>query len=358
MQGQKQSRWKLQVYFLNSVNQIGAIHSLVPELSSIIQQRYRILQTIAVAGPIGRRMILDTLNLSERTVRNEIAVLNDQKLIETTQKGMNCTNKGYEILEELKETFQEVSGLSSKEKKLAQILGIKKVIIVPGDVDVDNGTQQLVGKEASEYLTNIAKKNQTVAITGGSTVAALTSFLAPSRSLSELTFVAARGSLGNEMNLQANTLVSQFASKCGAEFRTLYLPENLSETAFNAMVQEPIVKEVLDIYEDIDIVIHGIGTAKEMANRRDTNEGIIRLLNEKNAVGEAFGYYFDEAGEIIYRINTIGIQLQQVKQSPHIIAVAGGSLKTKAIQAYFKSDGAKQTVLITDEGAANAILEK
>ncbi len=342
---------------MENVNPLAEVQLLVPELSSIIQLRYRILQTIAVSGPIGRRTILDTLNISERTVRNEINVLNNQKLIETTQKGMVCTNKGYEILEHLKETYQEVSGLSSKEKKLAEILGIKKVIIVSGNVNADPGIQQLIGKEASDYLTSIAKQEFTVAITGGSTVAALTNFLSPTKSLSGLTFIAARGSLGNEMNQQANTLVSQFAAKCGGEFRTLYLPENLSETAFATMVQEPIVKEVLDFYDHIDIVIHGIGTAKEMAYRRDSSDKIIEMLHEKNAVGEAFGYYFDEAGEIIYRINTVGIQLSQVKQSPHVIAVAGGSLKAKAIQAYFKNDAAQQTVLITDEGAANAMLE-
>lgn len=71
---------------------------------------------------------------------------------------MICTNKGYEILEELKETFQEASGLSLKEKKLAQILDIKKVIIVPGDVNIESSTTQLLGKEASEYLTAVAKK--------------------------------------------------------------------------------------------------------------------------------------------------------------------------------------------------------
>jgi len=343
---------------LENMNPQQAVQLLVPELSSIIQLRYRILQTIAVAGPIGRRTILDTLKISERTVRNEIALLNDQNLIETSQKGMICTSKGYGILEELKETFQEVSGLGLKEKKLAKTLGIKKVIIVPGDVNADPGIQQLIGKEASEYLTSIAKKDYTVAITGGSTVASLTNFLAPTKALSALTFVAARGSLGNEMSLQANTLVSQFASKCGADFRTLYLPENLSETAFTTMVQEPIVKEVLDFYEDIDIVIHGIGSATEMAYRRDSSETIIKMLGEKNAVGEAFGYYFDEIGEIIYRINTVGIQLEQVKQSPHIIAVAGGVSKAKAIEAYFKNNAAQQTVLVTDEGAANAILEK
>ncbi|RND00926.1 hypothetical protein EC501_03005 [Lysinibacillus halotolerans] len=332
------------------------VQQLIPELSTIFPLRYRILQIIAVSGPVGRRTILDTLDVSERTVRNETTLLMNQNLIETSQKGMICTEKGYEALENLKEVFQELSGLSLKEKKLAQLLGIEKVIIVPGDVDADESIKQHLGKEAALYLTNIAKKEQKVAITGGSTIASLPKFLSPTKTLSTLTFVAARGSFGNQMNLQANTLVSQFASKCGADFRTLYLPENLSEAAYATMSEEPVVKEVLDLYEHIDIVIHGIGTAKDMANRRHSSEEILNLLKEKNAIGEAFGYYFDEFGEVIYRINTIGIQLNEVKNSPQIIAVAGGSMKAKAIQAYFKN-AAKQTTLITDEGAANEMLQ-
>ncbi|RHW36850.1 hypothetical protein D1B33_09635 [Lysinibacillus yapensis] len=332
------------------------LQQLVPELSAIFQLRYRILQTIAVSGPIGRRTILEVLNITERTVRNETTLLNNQNLVETTQKGMICTPKGYELLEGLKETFQQISGLSFKEKKLSEILGIKKVIIVPGDVDIDSSIKQLLGKEASEFLTNIAGKDDIVAVTGGSSIAAMANFLSPVKSLGTLTFVAARGSLGNELNVEANTLVTKFASQCGAQSRTLFLPENLSETAYNAMIQEPMVKDILNLYEQTNIVIHGIGSAQEMAIRRQSSESIIERLRNEKAVGEAFGYYFDENGEIIYRINTIGIQLEQVKDSQNIIAVAGGSTKAKAILAYFKKDAAKQTVLVTDEGAANGIL--
>lgn len=341
---------------MNKNNPQKSIQILVPELSEIFQIRYRVLQTIAVSGPIGRRTIFEALHITERTVRNETAILMTQDLIQTTQKGMSCTAKGYETLENLKEVFQEISGLASKEKQIAKMFGIKKVIIVPGDVDGEQSVKQLLGREAATYLADIAKKGQTVAITGGSTVAALSNFLSSTKCLNDLTFVAARGSFGNQMNLQANTLVSQFASKCETNFRTLYLPENLSETAYATMIHEPIVKEVLDMYEEIDIVIHGIGTANDMAARRHSSSDIVNLLHEQNAVGEAFGYYFDEEGRNIYHINTIGIQLEQVQKSPNIIAVSGGSTKAKAIQAYLKN-AASQTTLVTDEGAANAILE-
>lgn len=332
-----------------------SVQQLVPELPTLFQLRYRILQMISVSGPAGRRAIQDTLKITERTVRNETTLLKNQKLIKITTKGMECTENGFAILEQLKSTFQELSGLAQKEKALANLLEIEKVVIVPGNMEEDEGIKQLLGKEAVAHLTNIAKKDNTVAITGGSSVASLSNFLTPNKSLNTLSFVAARGSIGDEMKYQANTLVAEFASKCQATFRTLYLPENLSKNAYEAIIQEPVIKEILDLYEKIDIVIHGIGTAKEMAVRRNATSELVQLLEQKHAVGEAFGYYFDELGQIIYRINTIGIQLNQVKKSPKIIAVAGGAFKAKAIQAYFKN-AASQTTLITDEGAANAIL--
>ncbi|MFP3918386.1 sugar-binding domain-containing protein [Lysinibacillus telephonicus] len=332
-----------------------SVQQLVPELPALLQLRYRILQTISVSGPTGRRAIQDALKITERSVRNETTLLKNQKLIKITTKGMVCTENGFAILEQLKPIFQELSGLAQKEKALAKLLGIEKVVIVPGNLEEDEGIKQLLGKEAVAHLTAIAKKDNTVAITGGSSVASLSNFLTPSKSLNTLSFVAARGSIGDEMKYQANTLVSEFASKCQATFRTLYLPENLSKNAYEAIIKEPVIKEILDLYEKIDIVIHGIGTAKEMAVRRNATSELVQLLEQKHAVGEAFGYYFDELGQIIYRINTIGIQLNQVKKSPKIIAVAGGAFKAKAIQAYFKN-AASQTTLITDEGAANAIL--
>ena len=332
-----------------------AFEILVPEVISTFQLRYRVLQMISMSGPIGRRAIVDSLKMTERFIRNEIENLKNQQLIEITQKGMICTSLGNEMLDQLKDVFQELSGLLQKEKLLAKVLGIQKVIIVPGNLDEDANIKHLIGKEAASLLTEHAKKDDYVAITGGSTVAALTHFLEPVKSLDSLTFIAARGSIGDELDFQANTLVSQFASKCHANSKTLYLPEHLSQTAYETMMKEPIIKEIIDLYDEVRIVIHGIGNAKEMAERRQSNPEIISLLRDKQAVGEAFGYYFDENGQIIYRINTIGIQLEQVKQSRNIIAVAGGANKAKAIQAYFNI-AAKHTVLITDEGAANAIL--
>lgn len=77
---------------------------------------------------------------------------------------------------------------------------------------------------------------------------------------------------------------------------------------------------------------------------------------KEKAVGEAFGYYFNELGDIVHKVSTIGIQLSDLARIPDIIAVAGGASKAKAIRAYMKQAPAS-TILITDEGAARKLLK-
>lgn len=328
---------------------------LLPEIDRILQNRYRMLQAIQTQGPIGRRTLADVLSRTEREIRNEMGILQEQGLIQVFQKGMILTELGYVILDQLKTFFYEVSGLAEKEKRLAKLLNIQKVAIVAGDVDKDISAKAYLGKEASYILSDRAKPKSIVAVTGGSSVATLRHNLVDAKPFNSMKFVAARGSMGNEVSYQANTLVAKFAKECGGDYHTLYLPEYLSEQAYKLMMEEPIVKETVRLYNEANIVIHGIGTASEMGKRRKMPKDEYDALMKRGAVGEAFGYYFDEDGNVVHRIQTVGIQIQQVTESDLIIAMAGGKGKAKAIEAYFKI-AAKHTVLITDEGAADEIL--
>ena len=266
---------------------------------------------------------------------------------------MICTELGYEVIEQLKQLYHEMSGLAKKEQQIATAFGIEKVMIVPGSFQ-DEASRVLLGKEGSQLLAKLVQANSKIAITGGSSVAALAPYLQPEDHLSSAQFIAARGGIGEEMSQQANVLVSQFAKACNATYKTLFLPEFLSEQAYIAMKAEPSVQEIIRLYEQVNVVIHGIGTAQEMAEKRGSTEQEKALLREKGAVGEAFGYYFNEDGEIVHQIHTICIQPEHVKNSDHVIAIAGGAYKAKAIKAYLKH-AAQQTILIIDEEAANAM---
>ena len=342
---------------LTTIRPFEAGRLLIPEVDRMLQNRYRMLQAIQTQGPIGRRMLAEVLNRTEREIRNEMGVLQEKGLIRVFQKGMILTELGYVVLEELKSYFYEVSGLAEKEKLLAKHLHVTKVSIVAGDVDEDVSTKAYLGKEASYILSERAKPKSIVAVTGGSSVASLRRNLTDSKPFNSMKFVAARGSMSNEVSHQANTLVAKFAKECGASYHTLFLPEFLSDQAYALMKEEPIVKETIELYDAANIVIHGIGTASEMGKRRNMAQEEYTALLGSGAVGEAFGYYYDEQGNVVHRIKTVGIQMQQVENSELIVAIAGGKSKAKAIEAYFKF-AAKHTVLITDEGAADEILKQ
>jgi central glycolytic genes regulator len=93
-----------------------------------------------------------------------------------------------------------------------------------------------------------------------------------------------------------------------------------------------------------------------MAERRKTAQEEMEKIKHHHAVAEAFGYYFNQEGEVVHKVKTMGIQLEDVKKVEHVIAVAGGASKAKAIKAYMKQ--AHHSVLITDEGAARELIRE
>jgi len=328
---------------------------LLPEMYPLLQTRYRILQTIQLMQPIGRRTLAESLKMTEREIRKETDILREQGLLDSQKSGMVCTDDGEVVIEKLRTLVYEWSGLTQLAKLLEKHFGLQHVIVVPGDYNEDDTVLTLLGKEAAQVFMSSNFNGQVVAVTGGKSVASLTPFLHPAHA-QDITFVAARGGIGHEMQMQANTLVATFALQMDAQYRTLFLPEHLSEQAYQAMLTEPMVTEMMNYYERADCVIHGIGSAEEMALRRNSSPEDLRILEEKGAVSEAFGYYFNAAGKIVHRIRTIGIQLEQVQGSKQVIAIAAGKQKVKAMLSYFKV-APKQTIFITDEAAAKAIAE-
>jgi central glycolytic genes regulator len=129
----------------------------------------------------------------------------------------------------------------------------------------------------------------------------------------------------------------------------------LSEEAYQSIIEDSAVKEILDQIKSASIVIHGLGDAKTMAERRRTAPQDMNKILEGNAVAEAFGYYFNRDGKVVHKVKTIGIQLDDLKNANCVIAVAGGTSKAEAIQAFMKQG--HDTVIVTDEGAAKKLVK-
>lgn len=328
---------------------------LLPELITVMQKRYHILQYIKIMQPVGRRSLANSLGLTERVLRSEVEFLKAQSLINITSVGMTLTTEGIEILGSLDHVMREVTGINEMEKSLREKLGVEQAIIVAGDSDHSPWVKNELGLACAKCMKSHLKGNNIIAVNGGSTMATVAAMLTPDITDHELLFVPARGGIGEDVENQANTICAKMAYQTASKHRVLYAPDQVSKEMYQSISKEPNIYEVLSLIKSASMVIHGIGDAIKMAERRKTSMKDLEKIQKGRAVGESFGYYFNEAGEVVHKVQTIGLQLEDLADVKHIIAVAGGASKAKAIKAYMKQ-APSSSILITDEGAAQKLI--
>ena len=300
--------------------------------------------------------MLSTLTgLGERTIRNEIELLKRSELVRVNNSGIYVTEEGIEIIEDLNEILSGVTGLSQLEEKLKIILDIENVVIVPGDSDEDKLVLNDLGKSAAQCLMKKVNDNSKVALTGGYSVKALVDNLESTSKYKNISILPARGGMGRIVEIQSNTLAADLAKKLGGTYKLLYAPDSLSDTALEAMKNEKGIKEILENIKHSDILIYGIGSAEDMAARRDLTEDIKINLKSLGAVGEAFGIYFDNKGNNIYSTPTIGLDYEDLDNIDNLIAIAGGKSKAQAVLSV--SRNRRKGTLITDQKCAEEIIK-
>lgn len=328
---------------------------IVPELVEVLEKRYNILRTIYYNQPIGRRILANQLNLGERIVRTEISFLKGQGLIEINTPGMTITSSGEEIVNRLKDFIHEIKGLSEIEEELKTLLNIKEVIIVPGDVDENPAILKDLGKASASYLKSILKDESIIALTGGSTLKEVIEAFPKLNNFSNILVVPARGGMGRNVETQANTLAASFAKKVNGNYKMLHIPENLSSELVHSLVQQSQIKEIIDCIYKANILIYGIGNAKDMALKRGASEEEINRLKNLEAIGEAFGCYFNKESEVVSQSTPIGINVKEARKINTHIAVAGGKNKVESIICTQRNN--TNGVLVTDEAAGIEMLK-
>ncbi|WP_075982882.1 sugar-binding transcriptional regulator [Bacillus massilinigeriensis] len=331
---------------------------LLPDLLTVMQKRYHILQYIHLMQPVGRRNLSISLGITERVLRGEVDFLKEQNLISVTSVGMSLTPEGNNLLDSLESVMREITGLTELEKKLQNQLGIKQVVVVAGNSDESPWVKKGLGRACALSMKVLLEGNNIIAVTGGSTMAAVADMLTPDLEDKDMLFVPARGGIGEDVQNEANTICAIMAERTHSRHRVLYVPDQVSQETYQSIMREPNIKEVLSLIKSASMVLHGIGDAMTMAKRRKTDAKLLEEIIKAGAIGESFGYYFNEQGKIIHKVQTIGLQLDDLEHVQHVVTVAGGASKGKAIRSYMKQAPAKEkTVLITDEGAAKQLLQ-
>ena len=171
--------------------------------------------------------------------------------------------------------------------------------------------------------------------------------------------------LGGLGRLDAETygadLTLRMAQTLGAKMRLLSAPGVVSsQLVHDALMQDPNIAETLALAANADIALVGIGTPVPGAIVRQVGvltDPLVEELQRAEVVGDIALRFFDANGHPTqHPINDrmIGLTLEQIKNIPRVIGVAGGPHKFEVIQGAIR--GRSIDVLITDEHVALRLL--
>ena len=327
--------------------------SIVPDMLSHMLKRLNILSCIKNEQPIGRRTLARELGMTERVLRSEVDNLLELNLIKVESKGISISDLGRQTLIDVEPFLTLIENRDDLAVQLKEKYSLKDIFVVRGDADHNSLVKEELARLMAGELTANLSNRTIVSVAGGSTMALVSKFLKPK--YDDLLFIPARGGLGEDVALQANSIVSRLAQATSGEHRMLYAPDSISKASLELLKAEPMVREVIDLNNRSSLVIHGIGDALQMAARRNVTPEVISKLEHGNAVGEVFGFYFDADGNVVHKVDTIGLQLEDLKDKNSIFAVAGGNGKKEAVKAYLKL-APQNTILFIDEVIAEHLL--
>jgi central glycolytic genes regulator len=327
---------------------------IAPDLMGTIKERYLLLRHISDAEPVGRRTLAGISGLSERVVRAHVDVLRRSGIVRFTTMGIALEPEGKAMMPDLLECFLRMNRLDEMQQYIRQQLRLKDVFIIPGDCDTDKTAQEELSRRGALLLADLLDSVKIVAISGGSTMAGVAATLP--ESTAGVTIVPARGGIGNRVEYQANVIAASIAAKVMGSYHMLHIPDGMSEAALRVMLRNDVqTKKIVAMAKSAQVILFGIGRADTMADRRDLSPQEHQALTDVGACGEALGSYCDLAGNVVHATNNVGISLRELHQNLHVIAVAGGASKSKAIVSVMRA--CHTGILVTDEAAATEIVK-
>jgi len=248
------------------------------------------------------------------------------------------------------------------EKRIKKVFKLKTVAISPSPIDEKN-TAKLVGNELARYLFGLLgnKKTKLFGIGWGETLNfAVRTIMQGNRP--DLEIISAFGTLPRGSGFNSFGVATRLATAFSANCTYLPVPLYSSSKESRDII---LVQEVFqEVFQKIKYTNGMAVSAGDMSTRslliRDgvPSDIDIQELISVGAVGDILGYFLDINGNIIdhpISERALGLNPFEFKGNENNILAAGGKLKKHIILAALRS-GIFDT-LITDEGAAEAVLE-
>lgn len=248
------------------------------------------------------------------------------------------------------------------EQQLQTRFGLKEVRVLRSFGRSPEVIRKEMGQLAARLLEQCVRDNHVLGVSYGRSIADTVAQVSPVNS-SNVTVVPIMGALGSDNPLiESIDLARQLALKFGAKYRYLHAPLLVEDPQMrDLLVQEPSVHEALTIASSADCVLIGVGALQSNTSgliwSGYINRKELAWLQNKGTVGHMCAQFFDVEGNLLdvdFNHRVVGIGLEALRDVENVIAIAGTVDKATAILGAL--NGQYLDVLVTDDGAANAVL--
>lgn len=334
------------------------IQAVVPQVNEELSLRLKVMAFLANSSQrLGRKSLAEGVEVSERSLRTVLTSLRQQGLVEVSRDGAKLTTLGKQVFEALGASFGDAYRFYEMEEQLKKVLQVERCYIVSGNADKDARVYDALGEVVQRLLQRqLSEGRNTIAVTGGSTLSKIGNSFSPVLAENrQLLFVPARGGIGGTYDIQSSSVVELMARQTNSDAISLFVPENANAQLTEMLLEEPNVKQIVETTKKADCLILSVGVAEVMAERYKVTEEQLRALRASNAIGEAFGIFFDQEGREVMRLPRYGVQPEDLERIPHLVTVVAGESKAQAMIAHYKLVP-KHGCLICDEGIAKKVL--
>lgn len=253
---------------------------------------------------------------------------------------------------------------SDLEEALVARYGLADAVVAEAVGDDESELLATLGAAGADYLGEVMLGHERIGISSWSaTLLAMVNRMRDSGRRSADTVVQVLGGVGEPLaQVQATRLTEQLAARTGA--RPLFVPAPgfvSSPELRAAMLKEPYVADAAAAWEDLTILLAGIGSLEPSPLLRQSGNSIPEEDQEElrrlGAIGDVCLRFFDADGRLVESSidrRVVGIPSDVVRAVPRRIGVAGGVRKHSAIRAALL--GGWLNVLVTDAGTAQALV--
>jgi DNA-binding transcriptional regulator LsrR (DeoR family) len=251
------------------------------------------------------------------------------------------------------------------EEELEALYGLKEAIVVDSGADEAEILRDL-GAAAAYYVETTLKSGEVIGISSwSSTLVAMVDALHPLPRSINTRVVQILGGVGDpNAENHATHLTRRMASLTRGEATFLPTP-GITGSAEMARIylEDPFVRPTLAQFAQVTLALVGIGTVEPSklltSSGNIFNAEELDLLRSRGSVGDICLRFFDQDGApVLTPLNerVIGMGLEQLRQIPRSVGIAGGQRKLRAILGALR--GRWINVLITDRGTAAALVDE